>query len=77
MAFKSSFYFVTARTFTADGGLLQPTVGVNTIPQKTRFRDVNMQEFGIQIELTMTGQSRTTTSRRKELCTWNCVCVVK
>ena len=25
----------------------------------------------------MTGQSRTTTSRRKELCTWNCVCVVK
>ena len=36
-----------------------------------------MQEFGIQIELTMTGQSRTTTSRRKELCTWNCVCVVK
>ena len=26
-----------------------------------------MQEFGIQIELTMTGQSRTTTPRRKEL----------
>ena len=25
----------------------------------------------------MTGQSRTTTSRRKALCTWNCVCVVK
>ena len=37
----------------------------------------NMQVFGIQYELTMTGQSRTTTSRRKELCTWNCVCVVK
>ena len=37
----------------------------------------NMQEFGIQIALTMTGQSRTTTFRRKELCTWNCVCVVK
>ena len=34
-----------------------------------------MQEFGIQIEWTMTGQSRTTTSRRKELCTWYCVCV--
>ena len=30
-----------------------------------------------QYELTMTGQSRTTTSRRKEVCTWNCVCVVK
>ena len=37
----------------------------------------NMQEFDIQFELTMAGQSRTTTSRRKELCTWNCVCVVK
>ena len=36
-----------------------------------------MQEFGIQIELTMTGHNRTTTSRRKELCTWYCVCVVK
>ena len=35
------------------------------------------KNFGIQIELTMTGQSRTTTSRSKELCTWNCVCVVK
>ena len=37
----------------------------------------NMEEFGIQIEWTMTGHSRTTTSRRKELCTWCCVCVVK
>ena len=37
----------------------------------------NMQEFGIQIEWTMTGHSRTATSRRKELCTWCCVCVVK
>ena len=37
----------------------------------------NMQEFGIQIEWTMTGHNRTTTSRRKELCTWFCVCVVK
>ena len=37
----------------------------------------NVQEFGVQYELTMTGQSRTTTSRRKKLCTWNCVCVVK
>ena len=41
------------------------------------FEMWNMQEFGIQIEWTMTGQSRTTTSRRKELCTWNRVCVVK
>ena len=37
----------------------------------------NMQEFGIQIDLMMTWQSRTTTSERKELCTWNRVCVVK
>ena len=41
------------------------------------FRDVKYAEFGIQVELTMTGQSRTTTSRRKELCIWNSVCVVK
>ena len=36
-----------------------------------------MQEFGIQIELTMTGHNRTTTSRRKELCTWYCVLTYK
>ena len=36
-----------------------------------------MQDFWIQIEWTMTGHSRTTTSRRKEFCTWCCVCVVK
>ena len=37
----------------------------------------NMQEFGIQSQLTMTSRSRTTTSRRKEVCTWNYVCVEK
>ena len=37
----------------------------------------NVQEFGVQIEWTMTGHNRTTTSRRKELCIWCCVCVVK
>ena len=77
MAFMNSLCFVTDRSFTADGGLLYPTGCVKTTPQKTRFRDENMQEFGIQIEWTMTGHSRTTTSRRKELCTWCCVCVVK
>ena len=40
MNFTSSFYFVTDWSFTADGGLLQPTGGVKTTPQKTRFRDV-------------------------------------
>ena len=44
---------------------------------KDPFSRWNMQEFGIQTEWTMTGQSRTTTSRRKELCSWYCVCVVK
>ena len=37
----------------------------------------NMQELWIQSELTMTRQSRTITSRRKERYTWYCVCVVK
>ena len=41
MAFTSLFYFVAGRSFTADGGLLQPTVGVKTTPRKTRFRSVN------------------------------------
>ena len=39
MAFMNSFYFVTDRPFTADGGLLQPTGNTKTTPQKTRFRD--------------------------------------
>ena len=37
----------------------------------------NMQEFGIQIELTMTGHNWTATSRKTELCTWYCICMVK
>ena len=42
MAFKNSIYFVTDGSFTADGGLLQPTVGVKTTPQMTRFRDAKV-----------------------------------
>ena len=34
-------YFVASGSFTAYGGLLQPTGGVKTTPQKTRFRSVN------------------------------------
>ena len=34
-------YFVADGSFTADGGLLQPTGGVKTTSQKTRFRSVN------------------------------------
>ena len=33
--------FVADRSFTADGGLLQPTGSAKTTPQKTRFRSVN------------------------------------
>ena len=36
-----------------------------------------MQEFGIQIEWTMTGRRRTTTTRRKEFCTWCYASVMK
>ena len=42
MAFTNSFYFVTDRSFTADGGLLYPTGCVKTTPQKTSFRDVKV-----------------------------------
>ena len=39
-------YFVAIGSFTADGGLLPPTGGVKTTPQKTRFRSVNLyKEF--------------------------------
>ena len=37
-------YFVVLGSFTADGGLLQPTGGVKTTPQKTRFRNVNLSK---------------------------------
>ena len=39
-------YFVAIGSFTADGGLLQPTGSVKTTPQKTRFRSVDLcKEF--------------------------------
>ena len=37
-------YFVAIGSFTPDGGLLQPTGGVKTTPQKTRVRSVNLYE---------------------------------
>ena len=36
MIFLNSFTFVTYGSFTADGGLLLPTVCVNTTPQMPR-----------------------------------------
>ena len=38
-------YFVAIGSFTADGGLLQPTGGVKTTPQKTRFRSVRIYKI--------------------------------
>ena len=38
-------------SFTADGGLLQPTGGVKT-PQKTRFRSVNLyKDFAYRLKM--------------------------
>ena len=38
---RISFHFVAIGSFTADGGLLQPTGSVKTTPRRTRFRSVN------------------------------------
>ena len=44
--------FVAIGSFTADGGLLQPTGGVKTTPQKTRFRSVKLyKEFAYRSKL--------------------------
>ena len=44
--FENDFHefncYVTVGSFTADGGLLPPTGGVQTTPQMTRFRDVKV-----------------------------------
>ena len=51
---------------------------VETTSQKSCFRDEkSLREFGMQIELTMTGHNRTATSSSQKFCTWYCVCVVK
>ena len=74
MAFTSLFFFVADGSFTADGGLLQPTGGVKTTPQKTRFRSVNnykeLQGIHMQVKSEYVGtlttelmtQSRTTST---------------
>ena len=44
-------YFVAIGSFTADGGLLQPT-REKTTPQKTRFRSVNLyKEFAYRSQI--------------------------
>ena len=65
-------YFVSIGSFSSDGGLLQPTGGVKTTPQKTRFRDENnykeLQEIHIQVKSeyvgTLTTIELTTRMRR-------------
>ena len=42
MACKNSIHFVTDGSFTDDGGLLQPTGGVKTTRQMTRFREAKV-----------------------------------
>ena len=45
-------YFVAIGSFTADGGLLQPTGCVKTTPRKTSFRIVNLhKEFAYRSKL--------------------------
>ena len=45
-------YAVAIGSFTADGGLLQPTGSVKTTPQKTRFRSVNLyKEFAYRSKI--------------------------
>ena len=58
--------------------------GVNTTPQMTRFRDANMCNNWLQFKkwrsqntIWQEIQKRTTKSRKKEICTWYYVCVVK
>ena len=42
-------YFVAIGSFTADGGLLQPTVCVDNT-SKTRFRSANLQGIRVQVK---------------------------
>ena len=65
--FQEFICFVTDRSFTADGGLLQPTGGVKTTPQRTRFRDVQYARIMATVWVDDDIKKKT----------WNCVCVVK
>ena len=49
--FMNSIHFVTDWSFTADGGLLYPTVCVNTTPQMTRFRDAKVCNNWLQVRI--------------------------
>ena len=53
-------YFVTDGSFTADGGLLQPTGGVSTTPQMTCFRGAKVCRKWLQGKVTIKLYSLTT-----------------
>ena len=77
---------VADRSFTADGGLLQPPQDfAKTTPQKTRFRDVKHTRIGTQIEWTITATrtpltTRSTRSTRSTTwtreCARSCFCLL-
>ena len=59
-------------------------IDVKTTPQMTRFRDAKVCNYWLQIRIDdhriqsdYKYKKRTTKSRRKDICTWYCVCVVK
>ena len=58
--FLEFIYFVTDGSFTADGGLLQPTGGVNTTPQMTCFRAAKVRTKWLQGKATINSYSMTT-----------------
>ena len=50
-------YSVAIGSFTADGGLLQPTGCVKATPRKTRFRSVNLyKEFAYRSKMSKWSQ---------------------
>ena len=51
ICFFNVLCFVAIGSFTADGGLLQPTVGVKTTPQMTRFRDAKVCSNWLQVKI--------------------------
>ena len=69
-------YFVALGSFTADGGLLQPTGAVKTTSQKTRFRSVNLyKEFAYRSKLSewLQRQQLNLTTRSAERKSQQCV----
>ena len=67
MAFKNLFYFVTDRSFTADGGLVIDGVCKDNTSKYPFSRCELCKNLGYRLSRRWLGHRRTTTSRRKEL----------